>query len=274
MSPLACRTATYKELEPQVLERLAGLGVHAIETRVPPPGAAAALRGRLDRLGLRAVTLHADCPVSQPDLAERISAAMPAFEELGARYLLAATKSEGVPLPVVHNRLRAAGDAAARHGVTIIVETHPDLATNAKIAVRTMLGVGHPHVRINFDTANVYFYNTPEERIALLREYGHRAPEAAEPGDYGVAELRAVLKYVGGLHLKDTDGGYRHWYFPAFGRGIVDFSRTLALLNEHGFDGPLTIEIEGIEGEEKSPALAFERLAESVAHLRRLKPSL
>lgn len=274
MSPLACRTATYKELEPQVLERLADLGVRAIETRVPPPGAAAALRARLDQLGLRVVTLHADCPVAQPDLADRIAAAMPAFAELGAGYLLAATKSEGAALPLVYDRLRAAGDIAGRHGVTIIVETHPDLATNAKVAVQTMLGVSHPHVRINFDTANVYFYNTPEERVALLREYGHRAPDAASPADYGVAELRAVLKYVGGLHLKDTDGGYRHWHFPAFGRGIVDFSRTLALLDEHGLDGPLTIEIEGLEGEEKSLALACERLAESVAYLRRLKPGL
>jgi sugar phosphate isomerase/epimerase len=274
MSPLACRTATYKELEPQVLERLADFGVRAIETRVPPPGAAAELRARLDRLGLRAVTLHAECPVSRPNLAERIAAAMPAFEELGAHYLLAATRSDGTALPVVHDRLRAAGDAAGRHGVTIIVETHPDLATNAKVAAQTMLGVNHPHVRINFDTANVYFYNSPQERIDLLREYGHRAPEAASAADYGVAELRAVLKYVGGLHLKDTDGGYRHWHFPAFGRGIVDFSRTLALLSEQGFDGPLTIEIEGLEGEEKSLTQACERLAESVAYLRRLKPSL
>ena len=65
-----------------------------------------------------------------------------------------------------------------------------------------MKGVNHPNVRINFDTGNIYFYNQNTDVVA---------------------ELRKIIDYVASVHLKETDGGYESWNFPALGKGVVDF---------------------------------------------------
>ena len=50
----------------------------------------------------------------------------------------------------------------------------------------------------------------------------------------------------------------------------MPFQEIFALLDQAGFSGPCTIEIEGIEGETKTEQLVRDRIAESVAFLRRL----
>jgi inosose dehydratase len=248
-SIIASRVASYAPFEERAYEHLAGLGLRYVEIPVPQPRAVEATCTVLARYGLSASSLHGECDLRRPDVAARVEAQMSAFAALGARLLFVSAKAENVLLQTAYDRLRAAGDAAAAHGVTIILETHPDLVTNAAVALATMQGVDHPNVRINFDTANIYFYNH---------------------GVDCVAELRRIVKYVAATHLKDTDGGYRNWYFPALGRGVVPFQEIFALLDQAGFSGPCTIEIEGIEGETKTEQLVRDRIAESVAFLRRL----
>jgi inosose dehydratase len=174
---------------------------------------------------------------------------MPALRELDTPYLFVSAKCGETPLATVYERLRAAGDAAARHNVLIVMETHPELVTNAEVALQTMQGVNHPNVRVNFDTANIYFYNR---------------------GLDGVRELERIAPFVGAVHLKDTNGGYRAWHFPALGRGVVRFRETFSVLDESGYTGPYTLEIEGIEGEAKTERRIFDRIAESVGYLRAL----
>jgi sugar phosphate isomerase/epimerase len=163
--------------------------------------------------------------------------------------MFVSVKADETPPETVYGRLREAGEVAAKHGVTLVLETHPDLVTNAEVALATMQGVHHPSVRINFDTANIYFYNRDVD---------------------GVVELRRMAPYVGAVHLKDTDGGYRHWHFPALGRGIVRFGEVFRILDTAGFAGPCTIELEGIEGEAKTERLVCDRMAESAGYLRGL----
>jgi inosose dehydratase len=70
--------------------------------------------------------------------------------------------------------------------------------------------------------------------------------------------------------LKDNRGQFEDWYFPAVGDGgAVDFTRVRKILDGVGFEGPYTIEIEGIGGEAE-PGLGgrVERIARSVDHLR------
>lgn len=248
-SIIACRKASYGAFESIAYEHLASLGVLNVEIPVPPPDQLDAVRGELSEFGLSATTLHGACDVTRPDIADAVAAQMPAFEALGCRLMFVSVKSGDTPRDTVIGRLREAGDAAAAHGVTIVMETHPDLATNGDVAAATMRAVNHPNVRINYDTANIYFYNR---------------------GADGVAELRKVVEFVAAMHLKDTDGGYRNWHFPALGRGVVDFAATFAVLDEAGFNGPCTLEIEGVSGETATRELVCERMAESLEHLRRL----
>jgi sugar phosphate isomerase/epimerase len=51
---------------------------------------------------------------------------------------------------------------------------------------------------------------------------------------------------------------------------VVDFAATFEVLDEAGFDGPCTLEIEGVAGETATQELVCERMAESVEHLRGL----
>jgi sugar phosphate isomerase/epimerase len=248
-STIACRGSSYGPFESGAYAHLASLGIRHVEIMVPPVEAIAATAAELGKHGLSASSLHGECDLARADIAELIAEQMPAFKALNCELMFASVRREYVAEDIAYSRLREAGEVAGRHGVTIVVETHPDLATNADVAMRTMRGVDHPRVRLNFDTANIYFYNRDADCVE---------------------QLRRVAPYVAAVHLKDTDGGYRHWHFPALGKGIVNFPGIFAALDEAGFDGPCTLEIEGIEGEEKTEESVQNRIAASVDYLRRL----
>jgi len=248
-SIIACRISSYAPFEALAYEHLASLGLRFVEIHVPAGDQVHATRDALSAYGLTASTMQGQLDLARPDAAAQVAAQMPALEALGTKIMMVSVKAGQTPLNVVYDRLRSAGDEAARWGVTIAVETHPDLATNAQTALATMRAVNHPSVRINFDTANIYFYNRDVD---------------------GLAELRQVADYVASVHLKDTDGGYRHWHFPALGRGVVRFSEVFRILDSVGFAGPCTLEIEGLEGEARTERLVCDRVAESVGYLRGL----
>jgi inosose dehydratase len=248
-SIIACRMHNYAPFLALAYEHLAGLGIRFVEITVPPHNEVDAVRATLQRYGLSASSMHGECDVRRADAPRQVADQMPIFAAFGTKTMFVSIKADDTPLPTVYGRLREAGEQAARYGVTIVLETHPDLAANADVALATMRGVNHPSVRINYDCANIYFYNRDVD---------------------GVAELRRIVAYVGAVHLKDTDGGYRHWHFPALGRGVIRFAEIFKILDAAGFPGPYTIEIEGIEGEAKSERLVCDRVAESVGYLRGL----
>ena len=248
-SNIACRVSSYSPFDSIAFEHVAELGLKHVEIFVPGSEALSETKTQLDRYGLSASSMHGECDVSRPDLASAIRSQMPAFAALGTKYMFVSVKAGDTPLDTAQARLREAGDMVAEHGVTIVMETHPDLMTNADVALRTMRAVEHPHVRINFDTANIYFYNQ---------------------GADAVAELRECVDFVAAVHLKDTDGGYKSWAFPALGRGVVDFREVFAVLDQAGFSGPCTLEIEGFDRETRTERMVCDRIAESVGYLRGL----
>ena len=146
------------------------------------------------------------------------------------------------------DHLRRLGDTAGQHAITLALETHKGPTQNAEAMLALMDEVAHPHVRLNFDTGNIAYYN-----------------QSADP----CAELEQVKHLIANVHLKDNRGGFEDWYFPALGAGGVDFTRVRRILDGVGFAGPYTIEIEGIAGEPE-PGLEgrHDRIASSVRHLR------
>ncbi len=248
-SLIACRVQSYAPFTSRAYEHLASLGIGHVEIRLPRPEEAEATRAELERHGLSATSLQGDCDLSRVNVAGQIEAQMPSFACLGTRIMFLPVRAGDIPLQTAYSRLREAGDVAASHGVTIVLETHPDLITNSAKALDTMRGVNHPNVRINFDTANIYFYN--------------RGVDAVE-------ELCPMVPFVAAVHLKDTDGSYRRRHFPALGHGIVRFAEVFAVLDKVSFMGPYTIEIEGVEGETRTERLVCDRVAESVEFLRSL----
>ena len=145
--------------------------------------------------------------------------------------------------------LREIGDRAGELGLTYCFETHPGLCQDHRRMLETMQELDHPHLKLNFDTGNILYYNQHIE---------------------GEVALAKVCHHVRHVHLKDTNGEFQDWNFPALGYGgAVNFVRVLEILRGCGFAGPYSIEIEGIEGEpELSLAAHQRRIIDSVAQLR------
>lgn len=166
---------------------------------------------------------------------------------MGVRVIFVSVHAGDHDRNVIYERLRRIGENAAPLGIKVCMETHLDLVHNGDVALETMQGINHPNVCINFDTGNVYFYN-------------HNVT--------AVGELQKIINHVEAVHLKDTNGGYRAWHFPALGEGVVDFKLVFQLLSNIGFHGPFSMELEGIKGEDLDEAGAQARVANSVNHLR------
>jgi len=244
---LACRLANYQEFAEAAWTHLPAIGIRHVFLSVPPPDQVEATRKRLADHGLTAVVMRGDADLSLPAGVNRLAEQLATCERMGVRYLFLSVKRRGVEKVVIYERLRQAGDIARKHGVVIALETHPEFGTNSAVQRETMAQVHHPNVRVNFDTGNIHYYNRDAD-----------AP----------TELRKIIDYVATVELKDHRGGFEVWDFPALGQGTVDFPAVLRILREHGYAGPVTMEIEGVQGVRRTRPQIEKDIADSAAYLR------
>lgn len=224
---------------------LESLGVRHVEIPAPAPEEVPAVAARLRHHGLTATSCTCPCDLSAPP--ESMLPHLEAGRALGTSLFFISTRAGDLPKPEAYRRLRARCELAGALGITLSLETHPDLGENAGEARATLLAVGHPALRWNLDTANLYYYN---------------------PNIDAVEQARRGRDLVASVHLKDTNGGYRCWWFPALGEGVVDFPGVFRVLEEGGFRGPYALELEGIQGEAADEALVQARVARSMEYLR------
>lgn len=246
---LSCRPGSYGRYAETTFAHLQSIGVKYVEIPVPALVDVGEKLRELESFGLQAMTTQCSFDVKDADGAAAFQDQLDATVQLGCQRIFVSVKRDELPEDIAYGRLRELGARAAEAGVTILLETHPDLITNGDVALATMRGVDHPNIRVNFDTANVYYYNE---------------------GVDGLAEMAKVIEFIGAVHLKDTNGGFKTWCFPALGEGIVDFGEVFRLCNDNGLTGPFTMEIEGIQGEELTLEETQDRVARSVQHLRDL----
>ena len=246
---IAAVLGSYGEFAERGWTHLPEIGVRHIQAPVPKPDELDAFKRKLADQGLSAASVQGDCPIGREDVGDAMAWELEVCQSLGAKVLFASVHTGELELNLAYERLRQAGDAAAKHDVTIVMETHPNLVTNGDVGRRTMEAVDHPNVRVNYDTANVYYHNDI-------------------PGINAVDELAKVIDYVEGVHMKDTDGGYRSGNFPSLGQGVVDYPEVFRMLNARGFTGPFTIELEGITGHKFDEPGRLKYVADSVDHLR------
>ncbi|MBN1672744.1 MAG: sugar phosphate isomerase/epimerase [Kiritimatiellae bacterium] len=231
------------------LARCAALGIPCLEISLGDQADAGAVKQMLAEHGLRASTLTSPCPTADDTLFDVFETKCAQAAALGCDAIFTSVKTGELALEAVYDRLRRVGDIAQRHGVRIGMETHPPLCENGAKAAATLAAVNHPNIGINYDTANVCYYN-----------------EGAET----VAELRKIAPHVVSVHLKDTMGGFKNGAFPEFGKGIVDFAGVFGLLNARGFFGPFTMELEGKLTSSADPGEQEAHVRACVEHLRGL----
>ena len=116
-------------------------------------------------------------------------------------------------------RVAAAADAA---DVDVALEIHGDIMATGALTVPLLERIGHPRIKVAYDTANCEFYGAAK----------------------AVDDLHTMLPYLANVHLKDKRGGKAVWDFPEPGAGHVDFTGLLAVLRDGGYDGPASVEIE------------------------------
>lgn len=204
------------------------------------------LREWMKGLGVSPTTSNGGGDITTPEGVAVVKARLDRAKRLGSKYFVMSVGHE-LDDNVAAN-IREIGDYAAELGIKISLETHPPLVTNAEVGIATIKKINHPNVGINFDTANMYYYTD---------------------GIDAAAELEKMIDYVTHVHLKESNMGYKEWFFPAVGDGKIPVKRMVEILNKAGYDGPLSLEVEGVEGEGQ---LTFEqyhdRIARSAQYLR------
>jgi len=229
--------------------QLAELGVQGLELVWNEETTVAAVRAAVEPAGLRITSVHAGCPLEDDGLPAAIAERAAQAADLGATYIFVSAHAGDMPRQEAFDRLRRLGDAAGQSQVYLALETHPDLCQNAANMLETMAGVDHPWVGINYDTANIYYYN---ENIDT------------------VEEVKKAARHVRGVHLKDTFGGFHDGSFPVFGEGVVDFAAIGSALDEVGYAGPYCMELEGGTFDAGKPEELAGKVARCIAHLRQV----
>lgn len=229
--------------------RIAAAGVQGIELNWTDGLTAAAVDAALSPHGLRVTSLSVACPLDDAALPARLTHQAAVAADLGARYLFTSVKGDGLTLEQVGAKLRVLGDAVGTYEVSLALETHPELCTNAECMIATMAAVAHPWVGVNYDTANVYYYNH---------------------GIDTVDQVRRCVAHVRGVHLKDTRGGYHDHDFPVFGEGIVPFAQVHEVLRRAGYADAYCMELEGPAFRHEAPDDLADKVARCAAHLKGL----
>ncbi|MBN1911718.1 MAG: sugar phosphate isomerase/epimerase [Pirellulales bacterium] len=244
---LAIRIASYYEAQDEALPHAASCGFKYVFMNIIKPEEVNATKARLAKYGLKVAVFRGDTDLGRETCVEELAEQLATCEKMGVRYMFITPKHTGVSKEVAIERLKKIGPIAQRYGVTIGLETHPDLGTNGDVHVATMKAINHPNIRVNFDSANITYYNKNTD---------------------AVTELKKCIAYVGTVEIKDHNGHFETWNFPPLGKGKVDIPGVLAVLRQHGYTGPITIEVEGIQGVPRSKEQIKSEIAESAKYLR------
>ncbi len=247
---LACRVANYGKYQEAALEHIKALGLKYVFMNIPKPEEVDNVQEQLKAFGLEALVLRGETDLSQEASLEELRVQFETCKRMGVEYLFLSPKRHDAPFEVIYERLNKAGDIAAENGVILALETHPDLGTNGAVHVATMKAINHPNVRVNFDTANITYYNHDTD---------------------AASELNTCMAYVATVEVKDHNGAFETWNFPALGEGIVDFPAVFKILRDHGYSGPVTLEVEGVKGVEWTLDDIKNALETSVSYLKKIE---
>jgi sugar phosphate isomerase/epimerase len=131
----------------------------------------------------------------------------------------------------VREMVRRVCDRAASQGQTFALETGQE---PANVLLRFIADAGRPNLRINFDPANMILYGTGEPIEALRTLAPHVVSVHAKDGDWPPRGIKGAL------------GTER-----PLGQGSVGIDRFVKTLEEVGFRGPLNVERETEDQQER-----------------------
>ena len=244
---ISCRDSVYGKRD-DAFRLLPDAGITHVELERIEPDDLEEVQTLAGRHGIEISTVGSGVDLSNDDSIAAYNQLIDAVARVGIKKLFTSISAKGDEESEVHmDRLREIVGRAAGLDTVICMETHPPFGRNADIALKTIREINSPALRMNFDTANIYYYNRNTD---------------------AVSELKKVVHLVASVHLKDTDGGYRSSNFPIIGRGVVDFPGIFRLCDEVDLRGPFTIELEGPVTHEKSVQEKHEAVKTCMTYLQ------
>jgi sugar phosphate isomerase/epimerase len=138
---------------------------------------------------------------------------------------------------------------AERYGVTLCVKAHVGAAIwNTPTTLRLMEAVSSPAFGIDMDPSHIY-----------------------RAGENPVEAIAAVISRVKHVHIRDCKGRQHGPGAPADqanGRGDIDLVGYLGTLHQHGYTGPVDLEIIGTKGQGYTLEQCLTIAAESRGHMQ------
>jgi sugar phosphate isomerase/epimerase len=188
----------------------------------------AALRQRLAYYGLQVSSVNGNLGLTTREGIELSKKAMSLASKLGAKIIVNTIGGPGnqEDLAVFLASAGEVAEHARRCGVTLGIEIHGEHTGNGALTLDVVRKVNHPNVKINYDTANCIYFS----------------------GTLPYEDLRVAVPETAHIHLKDKIGGKGVWNFPLMGMGETDFARVFRILDESGYAGPFSIEVEPERG--------------------------
>lgn len=132
-----------------------------------------------------------------------------------------------------------------KYDLILCLENHGKHGTGKRL-LKIVEQVENSRVKINYDTANAVFYGN----VDILED------------------LSSCIHQVGFMHLKDKDGAFDEWNFPAIGKGKLPLLDVIRMLEDHQNDSPLSIEIEFTKDGPSGKEEVDEAVKASVSYLR------
>jgi len=257
---LAGHTNTYHTYShDEALEGIAAAGFKNVELTAVPgwtehvdlDADQGELRRKLDGYGLNPVSISAHSDLTTPDGLEHGLKAVRWAAEYGIPIVNTAVgghQSADENEAAFLGNINALADEAERAGILVGLEIHGDIMASGAVTIPLLDKIGRDSIKINYDTANVVYYS----------------------GDTAVEDIPKVADDIVHVHLKETTGGKGVWNFGAIGSGVVDFAEVLRILDEAGYTGPYSVELE-FSGEPWPPlADVNDAMKRSYEHLRSL----
>ena len=137
--------------------------------------------------------------------------------------------------------LPRAGDASARHGLTLAVKNEVGARATARSLAKLLSAVARPNVRAAWHPAD--------------------ALEAGETAEEG---LEALGEHVAFVAVRDGVVGASGWEARSLGAGAVGWDRVLRSLHAQGYAGPLSLDLRGL-------AVAKDGLGEATTLIRMIR---
>ena len=258
---LSCSTHSYHGYSfERALEGIAASGLKYVELGAVPghtehvspekmgKAETEVLEKTLATYGLTATSISGHCNMATKEGVELFKKRLDLADALGVKYVNTAegevNTKEAEELFYVNMR----EVANYNRNVFICLETHGGLLGTSESCKRTLEFIGCDNVRINYDPANLVFF------------------EGARPEE----DICTAVALIGHFHIKDKLEGKSVWNFPEIGAGYLDFKKMFSILKKEGYAGPLSFELEFTTEGPDSPEFVDQALKNSVMHVEQL----